>query len=151
MTINDYSGSYVLHLRGDEFSDFNGFFDDDTFVYVKGTVVVRNYVDKNGNDKVYTKIRIGTMMNLVGVMDRYTSKLNFKMNLGDINEAFCKNLEKVAKKNKGKVPLQCMVVDGVHGLTLTMGSTSLNVSPRAIIPELEQMEGVSEIKPYLKS
>ena len=151
MTINDYSGSYVLHLKGDEFSDFNGFFEDDTFVYVKGTVVVRNYVDKNGNDKVYTKIRIAAMMNLVGVMDRYTSKLNFKMNLGDITEEFCKNLEKAAKKHKGKVPLQCMVVDGVHGLTLTMGSPNLNVSPRAIIPVLEQMRGVSDIKPYLKS
>ena len=44
-----------------------------------------------------------------------------------------------------------MVVDGVHGLTLTMGSPNLNVSPRAIIPVLEQMRGVSDIKPYLKS
>ncbi|MCR5589136.1 MAG: DNA polymerase III subunit alpha, partial [Bacteroidales bacterium] len=127
ITINDYSGSYVLRLKGDEFSDFSGFFRNDTFVYVRGSVYVRPYTDKSGVNKVYTKIRIGAMKNLSSVLDFYTSKLCFRVNLTDIDEAFCKNLEKMAKKHKGKVPLQAVVVDSTHNLSLTLGGENLRV------------------------
>ncbi|MBQ8704211.1 MAG: DNA polymerase III subunit alpha [Bacteroidales bacterium] len=151
MVINDYSGSYELRLKGDEFSDFRGFFKDDTFVFIKGTVIVRPYVDKSGISKVFTRIRIGAMMNLGSVMERYTSRLNFKVNLSDIDESFCKSIEKVAKKHKGKIPLQATVLDVTHNLTLTLGGESLRVNARAIIPELEHIHGIYEIKPNVKS
>ena len=151
MTINDYSGSYVLRLKGDEFSDFSGFFRNDTFVFIKGTVVVRPYTDKSGVNKVFTKIRIGALKNLSSVLDFYTGKLSFKVNLTDIDEEFCKTLEKTAKKHKGKVPLQAVVVDSTHNLSLTLGGENLRVSPRDFIPELERMKGVLDIKPMQKS
>ena len=151
MVINDYSGSYELRLKGDEYSDFNGYFKNDTFVYVKGVVIVRPYVDKNGINKVFTKIRIGAMMNLGSVMDRYTSRLNFKVNLSDIDENFCKSIEKMSKKHKGKVPLQATVLDATHNLTLTLGGDNLRVNPRTFIPELEKLHGIYEIKPMVKS
>ena len=74
-----------------------------------------------------------------------------KVNLSDIDSDFCKNLEKVAKKCKGKVPLQATVIDAVHGLTLSMNGQNMNISPRDIIPHLEQMKGVSGIKPFVKT
>ena len=151
MVINDYSGSYELRLKSDEFSDFNGFFDNDTFVFVKGTVFVRPYVDSKGVNKVFTKIRIGAMMNLGSVMERYTACLNFKVNLTDIDEDFTKSIERIAKKHKGKVPLQATVVDATHNLSLTLGGDTLRVDPRAVIPELEGLKGVYEIKPIAKS
>ena len=152
MVLDDYSGSYELRLRGDTFSDFAGFFEQtETFVYVKGTVYSRAYTDKNGNAQVYTNIRIGAMMNLSSVMERYTSRLNFKVNLTDIDEAFCKSIEKLVKKHKGKVPLQATVLDVTHNLTLTLGGDNLRVSVRDIIPELEKLHGVYEVKPQVKS
>ena len=151
MVINDYMGSYELRLKGDEYSDFRGFFKDDTFVYIKGTVVVRPYVDKSGVNKVFSRIRIGAMMNLGGVMDRYTGHLTFKINLNDIDEDFCKNIERLAKKHKGKVPLQAIVVDVTHNLALTMGGDGLRVAPREFIPELEKLKGVFDIRPIKKS
>ena len=151
MVINDYAGSYELRLRGDEYSDFRGFFKNDTFVYIKGTVVVRPYVDKNGINKVFTRIRIGAMMNLGSVMERYTSRLNFKVNLSDVNESFCKSIEKMAKKHKGKVPLQATVLDVTHNISLTLGGDNLRVDPRTLIPEMEKLPGIYEIKPQVKS
>ena len=151
MTINDYSGSYEFRLKGDEFSDFRGFFEDNTFVYIKGTVVVRPYVDKTGVNRVFSKIRVGAMMNLSSVMERYTSRLTFKVNLHDVDRQFCESLEKLAKKHKGKVPLQATVVDATHNLTLNMGGENLRVSPREMIAGLEGLKGITEIKPQLKS
>ncbi len=151
MVINDYSGSYELRLRGDEFSDFRGFFENDTFVYIKGSVVVRPYTDKSGINKVYSRIRIGTMMNLSSVMDRFTSKLGFKVNLSDIDAQFCETLEKLAKKHKGKVPLQATVCDTTHNMTLNLIAENLRISPREFIPELEKVKGIIEIHPNVKS
>ena len=151
MVINDYSGSFELRLRGDEFSDFRGFFENDTFVYVKGNVVVRPYTDKSGINKTFSRIRIGAMMNLSSVMERYTSKLTFKVNLSDVDAEFCRSLEKIAKKHKGKVPLQAVVVDPVHNLALTLGGENLRISPRDIIPDLEALRGIIELHPQVKS
>ena len=151
IVINDYSGSYELRLKGNDFSDFNGFFENDTFVYIKGTVSVRPYVDKTGVNKVFSKIRISAMMNLSSVMERYTTRLNIKVNLSDIDEAFCKSVEKLAKKHKGKVPLQASVIDATHNLSLTLGAENMRVNAREIIPELETLRGVIEIKPHVKS
>ncbi len=151
MVINDYMGSYELRLKGDEYSSFSGYFKDDTFVYVKGTVVVRPYVDKSGVNKVFSRIRIATIIQLSGVMDRYTGHLTFKVNLSDIDETFCKDIEKMAKKHKGKVPLQAIVVDATHNLALTMGGDGLRVAPHEFIPELENLKGVFDIRPIKKS
>ena len=151
MIVNDYSGSYELRLKGDEFSDFRGFFENDTFVYIKGTVIVRPYVDKSGINKVYSRIRIGAMMNLSSVMDRYTSKLAFTISLSDINEDFCKSIERCAKKHKGKTPLIATVTDATHNITLNLTGSNLNIDPRSFIPALEQIPGVTDIHPHIKS
>ena len=151
MTIDDYSGSYELRLFGQEYGDFAGFFQDDTFIYCRGRVTIRNYTDKNGNPRVYSKLHINTMMYLANVMDRYISKLTFKVNLSDIDADFCNAIEKLAKKHKGKVALQATVIDPVHNLSLTMGSPSLRVTARDVLADLEKIKGVYDIKPQQKS
>ena len=151
MVIDDYSGSYEMKLYGDEYSDFKGFFTNNTFIFCRGKVTARRYTDKTGNERNYISLKVMTMMNLAGVLDKYASKLCFKICIDDINEEFCKAIEKLGKKHKGSVPLQATVVDPAQKLTLTMGATDLRVKVRDAIPELEQIKGVYEIKPHLKS
>ena len=151
MTIDDYSGSYEMKLYGDEYSDFKGFFTNDTFVFCRGKVSARRYTDKTGNERNYVSLKVLAMMNLAGVFDKYSSRLCFKIDINDIDEAFCKAIEKIGKKHKGSVPLQAQVIDPSQKLSLTMGATDLRVKVRDAIPELEQLKGVYDIKPTLKS
>ena len=151
MVIDDYSGSYEMKLYGDEYSDFKGFFTNNTFIFCRGKVTARRYTDKTGNERNYISLKVTTMMNLAGVLDKYASKLCFKICIDDINEEFCKAIEKLGKKHKGSVPLQATVVDPAQKLTLTMGATDLRVKVRDAIPELENLKGVYDIKPQLKS
>ncbi|MCR5589852.1 MAG: DNA polymerase III subunit alpha [Bacteroidales bacterium] len=151
MVIDDYSGSYEMKLYGDDYSDFKGFFTNNTFIFCRGKVTSRRYTDKTGNERNYISMKVLTMMNLAGVLDKYASKLCFKIGINDINEEFCKAIEKLGKKHKGSVPLQATVIDPAQKLTLTMGATDLRVNVRDAIPELEQIKGVYEIKPHLKS
>ncbi len=151
MVIDDYSGSYEMKLYGDDYSDFKGFFTNDTFVFCRGKVTSRRYTDKTGAERNYVSMKVLAMMNLAGVLDKFTSKLCFKININDINEEFCKTIEKIGKKHKGTVPLQAQVSDPSQKIALTMGATDLRVKVRDAIPELEQLRGVYDIKPQLKS
>ena len=149
MVIDDYSGSYRLQLYGDEYSNFRGFFKDNTFVYIKATVITRDYVDKSGNNRKYTKLRIGAMMNLGGVLDRYATRLTFKVNLRDVDEAFCRQLSDLAGTHSGKVPLQALVIDQEKGLTLTFNAPKLRVSVHDMLPALERLHGVYDVVPSI--
>ena len=151
MVIDDYSGSYELSLFGDDYSDFRGFFVDNTFVYCRGKVLSRSYTDKNGNDRTFTRLRINTMMNLSGVLDRYTSKITFRVALRDINSSFCSALEEAAKKHKGTVPLRVTVEDPQHNITLNMESQDLRVKASTFIPLLEKIDGIYDIHTLQKS
>ena len=150
MVIDDYSGSYELRLFGDEYLNFKSFFTNDTFVYCRAKVTSRQYKDKSGNERTYTSMKILAMLYLGGVLDKFASHLCFKVNIEDIDEAFCKNIEKMAKKHKGTVPLRATVVDIHDGLTLTMNTRDIRVKVRDIIPLLEQVKGVYDIKPELR-
>ena len=150
MTLDDYSGSYELRLFGEDYAQFRGHFVNDTFIYCKGMVKSVTYNDKKtGAEKKFTRLRITTMLLLGNVIDRYTSKLAFKVNLDDVDDDFCDAIEKLGKRHKGKVPLQALVVDPKSGLTLTMYTQDLRVSAREAIPVLEQLRGVYEINPVV--
>ena len=150
MTLDDYSGSYELRLFGEDYSQFRGHFVNETFVYCKGIVKSFSYTDKKTNaEKKVTRLRITTMINLGNVMDRYTTKLRFKVTLDDIDEELCKALERIGKRHKGTVPLQAEVVDRRSGLSLTMYTQNLRVKVREAIPELESLRGVYEINPVI--
>ncbi len=151
MTIDDYGGSYELRLFKKDYVDFGTFIQDNTFIYARGRIITRQYVDKDNNPRTSTKLYINTMLYLANVLERYTAKLTFKVALSDVDEAFSRSIEKLVKKHKGKVPLQAVVVDPTHNIALTMNAQNLMVNPREIIPELEKIKGVFDIKPIKKS
>ncbi len=152
MTIDDYSGSYELRLYGEEFTQNAGHFEtDNTFVFCRAQVFKRDYIDKKtGTPRSYTRMRITTMLNLATALDRFTNKLCFNVNLNDVNEQFCKELEQAALDNQGKIPLQAFVIDTVHNLTLTFSTVKYKVAVHNIIPALEQIKGIYDIKPSKK-
>ena len=151
MVIDDYSGSYELRLFGEEYLSFKSFFTDDTFIYCRAKVTSRQFTDKSGNERTFTKLKILTMLYLGSVLDRFSSHLTFKVNLENIDEAFCATIAKLAKKHKGSVPLRATIVDTVQGLSLTMNTRELKVKVRDIIPLLEQVKGVYDIQPLIHS
>jgi DNA polymerase-3 subunit alpha len=151
MVIDDYSGSYELRLFGDDYLPFKSFFTDDTFMFCRAKVNSRKYKDKNGNERTYTNLKVLSMFYLGGVLDKFSSHLNFKVKLEDIDEDFCKNIEKLAKKHKGSIPLRATIIDNAQGLTLTMNTNNLRVKVRDIIPLLEQVKGVYDIQPVIRS
>jgi DNA polymerase-3 subunit alpha len=151
MVIDDYSGSYELRLYDDEYTSFKNFFTNDTFIYVVAVVRSNSYKDKKtGAERTFTRLRISSMMLLGKVMDKYTSKLAFTVPLEKVDAVFCKSLEKLARKHKGSVPLQALVVDPSRHLSLTLNSPDLRVAVHDIVGELEKLPGVESVQPIAK-
>ena len=148
MTIEDYDGSYEIRLFGDELMKYEAFFQPNIFVYCRGMVQQVSYTDKyTGTLKTLPpRLRIHDMMMLGGILDRFTQAIEFSVHLNDIDEAFCKELESIAKKKKGKAALQVQVLDPQGNMTLLMKSQTLRVAPKEFLPELEKMSKVSDIK-----
>ncbi len=152
MVIDDYSGSFELRLYDEEYTNWKNFFTDDTFIFCRASVRSFSYKDKKtGADKTYTRMRILSMSLLGKVMDKFTAKLSFTVPLELVDETFCKELTKLARKHKGDVPLQAIVVDAPRNLTLTLNTGDLKVSTHDMLADLENMPGISSVRPILKS
>ncbi|MBR3414047.1 MAG: DNA polymerase III subunit alpha [Bacteroidales bacterium] len=148
MTIEDYSGAYTLRLYRDEYLKFKNYFEKDLFVYIKGTVKQNSRINPDGTKTVFsTYFKVLSMEMLIDVMDKKSKSVNFTINLDHITRDFCVDLDKLAHKYKGKVPLEALVCDKVHNLTLTMKSPHLRVNAREFLPLLEKMNGVCDVRP----
>ena len=152
MVLDDYSGSYELRLYDDDYTNFKNFFTDDTFIFCRALVRSSTYKDKKtGADRTFTRMKILSMSLLGKVLDKYTAKLAFTVPLEEVDEDFCKQLAKLARKHRGDVPLQALVVDAPRNLTLTLNTPDLKVSVHDILSDLEHLRGVRSVQPVLKN
>lgn len=87
------------------------------------------------------------MMLLDEALEKNTKLIRFSINLADITEEFCKELGALAKRNKGKIPMEALVVDSHSNLTLTMKTRNLLVNPKKMMTALEEIYGVFNVKP----
>ena len=151
MTIEDYTGSYSLSLYRDEFLKFKNYFQKDLFVLIKGHVRQFSRINPDGSVQKYKPtLKITKMMMLTNVLAENTRQVSFNIDLSCISHEFCKEFAQLVKKHKGSVPLEATVVDAPRNLTLTMKSNTQKVDAREFMPLLEQMKGVSNVKPVAR-
>ena len=147
LTLSDNSGSYTFRLYGNEFMTYKNYFEKDLFLYIRGYPKQNRYKDKDGVEKtgrIY--IKLTQIMTLSKVLNQYTKLIRFKVQLNHITPEFCKDLEEIARKNKGNVPMEVEILDPAHNLNLTLRTRDLKVDPRSILPLLEKLPQVSDIK-----
>ena len=148
MTVEDYTGAYTLRLFKGDYMKFGSFFKKDLHVYIKAAV--RQYSGYNKDGSFYQSkpmLKVYDMMLLADALEKGTKLVRFSIKLSDINEEFCNELIALAKKNKGKTPMEALIVDPHSKLTLTMKSRQLLVSPRKMMASLEKVKGVFDVKP----
>lgn len=152
MVLEDYGGSFSLQLYKDEFLKYKNYFQKDLFLYMRGRVVQNSF---RKNDGTFTtakpKVLVSEMMMLSDVVEKYTKLIRFTVRLDDIHVPFSREFKALADKYKGKTPLEALVVDAAHELTLTMRSRDICVSPREFLPALAALAGVSDVKPVMSA
>ena len=148
MVVEDYSGPFTIRLYKGDYLKFSSYFKKDLHVYIKATVRQFSGYNKEGEFyKTKPQFKIYDMMLLDEALEKNTKLIRFSINLADITEEFCKELGALAKKNKGKIPMEALVIDARSNLTLTMKTRNLLVNPKKMMAALEEIVGVFDVKP----
>jgi len=148
LTVEDYSGAYNLRLFKGEYLKFKNFFVKDQFIYIQGSF--RQFTRTLEDGSTYSSkptLKISSIMLLSEVLDSKTKLIRFNIALNDITEPFCHQLQTLAKKHRGKVPMEALVTDPATGLSLTMKTRDLLVNPREMLQALNQLPSITNIKP----
>ncbi len=147
MAIEDFVGRYELRLFGEDCIKFRNYILKGTFVYVEGTVsqrTVRN--DKGVESKLPPRLRITNMMLLGDVLDAKAKSIDFHVDLNDIDNDFCAQLQKLVHQNRGNTLLAAHVDHPQSKMSLYMSSADVKVNARDFISILETLPQVHDIK-----
>jgi DNA polymerase-3 subunit alpha len=148
LTIEDLSGAYNLRLFKGEYLKFKDFFQKDLFIYIKGSY--RQFSRTLDDGTVYHSkpvFKVYSITLLREVLDNNTKLLQFNIDLHDITPELCQQIQSLAKKHRGKTPMEAHIVDPASTLTLTMKTRDLLVSPRDMIIDLNRLPGIFNLKP----
>ena len=148
LTIEDLSGAYNLRLFKGEYLKFKDFFQKDLFIYIKGSY--RQFSRTLDDGTVYHSkpvFKVYSITLLREVLDNNTKLLQFYIDLHDITPELCQQIQSLAKKHRGKTPMEAHIVDPASTLTLTMKTRDLLVSPRDMIIDLNRLPGIFNLKP----
>ena len=148
LTIEDLSGAYNLRLFKGEYLKFKDFFQKDLFIYIKGSY--RQFSRTLDDGTVYHSkpvFKVYSITLLREVLDNNTKLLQFNIDLHDITPELCQQIQSLAKKHRGKTPMEAHIVDPASTLTLTMKTCDLLVSPRDMIIDLNRLPGIFNLKP----
>ena len=147
MTLEDVSGSYEIQLYDDDYNHFQAYFHTDFCILITATVTQRNFFKDDGTYSLgKPKLKILNISMMSTVLDKFTKKITFDINLKDITLDFCTTLKKLADKNKGNVPLEAHIFDTDNNLTLTMKAPSLRVKPKAFLEAIQQLPAMQNIR-----
>ena len=148
MNLQDYTDVYQIKLYKGEAVKFRNFFVNGHFLFIKAHVVQYKYSREDGTTELSKpRLRIDSMSMLSEVMDQLTRSVHFSIKLSAITDDFCNQLQAMAKKAKGTTVVEAQVLDTSTGLTLSMKSQNMRVTPSKFIPWLREMPGVVEVKP----
>lgn len=122
--LEDFDTSHRFALFGEDYAKFKIYMVEGTFVWMKATVVYKEY------RKSY-ELAIQDMCYLTDVMSNLTKKLSFKLPLEQVNENHISSLKGLIQDHKGKVPFHVTIVaEGPEGkpVAVKMLSKSYMVS-----------------------
>ncbi|MBO4447029.1 MAG: DNA polymerase III subunit alpha [Bacteroidales bacterium] len=113
VTLEDYNGVYELKLWGKDYTDYVSLLDKYSQVLIEGEVKegFRSKKDEQENVPASWQFRIQNIIPLGDVADRYITGININLNTSELNDALRKQLIAVLRKNKGKTPVLCTLVD----------------------------------------
>ena len=148
MVIEDMSGTFNLSLYDNDYMRFRNCFKKDTFLFVKAMVTMAMGKPKlDGTPaKPFYKMKITDMRLLSGVLNENTKLVRFRIKLSDVTNDFCHKIKEAADHNPGATSMEALVYDSNLDLSLTMSTRDLKVDAKKILPILEEMDVVTDVR-----
>ena len=137
--------TFEFTLFSKDYSKFKDYLLKGNFVCGKGIVKEKNW--NNDSDTIALEFKLTEMMMLDEVLDNFVKSIVFHIKLDDIDDAFCEKMEKIIKKNKGKVQLITSVEDYVDDEKISIQMIAeKRVNPSTILKELKNIDKILGIE-----
>lgn len=135
--IEDYDGSYEIALFGKDHEAYFQYMQQvQTPIYIEGTIAPK-YRPKNEPGKTAEKppytFKPSRMMMLGNVSDEFVSGFAMNLTTQMLSPEFRKNLKKILKENKGKVPVTVNLFDPDTKYKIDFRSRSMSVSVNDVL------------------
>jgi len=121
ITIEDYTDSFTLGVYGDDFLNYNKFFQPGQCVVIDMSIV-EGYQNQ---EERRTKISGMTWMN--SVKDSYFKAIELSMDIDRVDDSFTENFNRIVRKCKGKIFLSVRFEDSEKQIQVKAQSKSLRV------------------------
>ncbi len=142
--IEDYSGSYEIALFGKDHENFMKYMQVNSAIFIEGEIDEKFYVKPEeraqGNTSPYG-FKVKNIMLLGNVTDHFIKGFAISVSTPQLTPEFRKDLVKLVRKNKGKVPLTMYLYDPEKKWNIEFFSRKFRVDVTApFIEELQKLK-----------
>lgn len=120
ITLEDFENTKEITLFGNDFAQYNAFFQVGSFVHIRA-----RYLPNYRGDDFDIKIQ---EVNLLAELKERTRRAVLTTELSTVTEEWVKNLERICLKNPGKVILTVMVNDPKNKYNVALTSRAIKIS-----------------------
>jgi DNA polymerase III subunit alpha len=132
-TLEDYSGTHVFRVFGEEYLKYEHFFKPGNFLFVR-LLIREGYTNRDSGATTDPRLQFNEVKLLQDVMEQQSKKLTLHLKASEIDEAKIQQIERIIKSFKGKKPLSFALHD--EALSVQLKSRKNQI---AICTELLEM------------
>ena len=132
-TLEDYSGTHVFRVFGEEYLKYEHFFKPGNFLFVR-LLIREGYTNRDSGATADPRLQFNEVKLLQDVMEQQSKKLTLHLKASEIDEAKIQQIERIIKSFKGKKPLAFTLHD--EALSVQLKSRKNQI---AICSELLEM------------
>ena len=132
-TLEDYSGTHVFRVFGEEYLKYEHFFKPGNFLFVR-LLILEGYTNRDSGATTDPRLQFNEVKLLQDVMEQQSKKLTLHLKASEIDEAKIQQIERIIKSFKGKKPLAFTLHD--EALSVQLKSRKNQI---AICSELLEM------------
>ena len=131
MTLEDFDGNYEFALFGKDYQAFMPFMQPHTQLFIEGSVEERYFIKPEeraaGKTSPYT-FKFKNVTLLGNVSDDMVTEFVLHIDSSRLSQDFRKQLVKLLKESKGKIPLIINLTDDTSGYKIDFRSKKFSVS-----------------------
>ncbi|WP_053406334.1 DNA polymerase III subunit alpha [Persicobacter sp. CCB-QB2] len=138
LTVEDYSGSFTFFLFGEDYVKFKQYMEIGWFIYLKGTVQVRQW------DPSRKEFKIRSIELLGNIRDKLSKTVALQIEAKDITNELVEQIKLISRQHPGQCNLKVVIRDSEENITIDMISRSMQVKPENEL--LRKMDEIPEIE-----
>jgi DNA polymerase-3 subunit alpha len=137
LTMEDYNGSFIFFLFGDDYLKFKEYLMKGWFLYIQGAVQEQRW----GNRRLEFKIRNIEILN--ELREKRTKGIELQIRLQDLGPQVIDQIEKLCENHRGTHALQLQVFDEDEEIQVGMLSRKFTIDPNNDL--INEMKKIPEI------